>query len=70
MLKKSLFTQRQIEIILNFKNIELKVIRITKVHTIGRYHSHGLSTLYYSIVLLRVLALLPDDPSQNSRTGV
>ena len=64
MLKKSLFTQRQIEIILNFKNIEQVDLGITK----GAYYRQvsqsreKLSALYYSIVLLRVLGiLLPDD---------
>ncbi len=64
MLKKSLFTQRQIEIILNFKNIEQVDLGITK----GAYYRQvsqsreKLSSLYYSIVLLRVLGiLLPDD---------
>ena len=64
MLKKSLFTQRQIEIILNFKNIERIDLGISK----GAYYRQvsqsreKLSSLYYSIVLLRVLGiLLPDD---------
>ena len=64
MLKKSLFTQRQIEIILNFKNIERIDLGISK----GAYYRQvsqsreKLSALYYSIVLLRVLGiLLPDD---------
>ena len=64
MLKKSLFTQRQIEIILNFKNIEQVDLGISK----GAYYRQvsqsreKLSSLYYSIVLLRVLGiLLPDD---------
>ena len=64
MLKKSLFTRRQIEIILNFKNIEQVDLGITK----GAYYRQvsqsreKLSALYYSIVLLRVLGiLLPDD---------
>ena len=64
MLKKSLFTQRQIEIILNFKNIEQIDLGISK----GAYYRQvsqsreKLSSLYYSIVLLRVLGiLLPDD---------
>ena len=64
MLKKSLFTQRQIEIILNFNNIEQVDLGITK----GAYYRQvsqsreKLSALYYSIVLLRVLGiLLPDD---------
>ena len=63
-MKKSLFTQRQIEIILNFKNIEQVDLGISK----GAYYRQvsqsreKLSSLYYSIVLLRVLGiLLPDD---------
>ena len=63
-MKKSLFTQRQIEIILNFKNIEQVDLGISK----GAYYRQvsqsreKLSALYYSIVLLRVLGiLLPDD---------
>ena len=63
-MKKSLFTQRQIEIILNFKNIEQIDLGISK----GAYYRQvsqsreKLSSLYYSIVLLRVLGiLLPDD---------
>ena len=63
MLKKSLFTQRQIEIILNFKNIEQVDLGITK----GAYYRQvsqsreKLSALYYSIVLLRVLGILLTD---------
>ena len=64
MLKKSLFTRRQIEIILNFKNIEQVDLGITKAAYYRQVSQsrEKLSALYYSIVLLRVLGiLLPDD---------
>jgi len=63
-IKKSLFTERQIEIILNQKDLLESKFTITK----GAYHrqvsqSRGkLIALFYSIILLRGLGiLLPDD---------
>ncbi len=63
-IKKSLFTERQIEIILNQKNILESRFSITK----GAYYRQvgqsreKLIALFYSIILLRGLGiLLPDD---------
>ncbi|MDH3204600.1 MAG: hypothetical protein OEL81_07990 [Nitrosopumilus sp.] len=63
-IKKSLFTERQIEIILNQKNLLESNFSITK----GAYYRQvgqsreKLISLFYSIILLRGLGiLLPDD---------
>lgn len=63
-IKKSLFTERQIEIILNQKNLQKSDFAITK----GAYYRQvgqsrdKLIGLFYSIILLRGLGiLLPDD---------
>ncbi len=63
-IKKSLFTERQIEIILNQKNIQESRFSITK----GAYYRQvgqsreKLIALFYSIILLRGLGiLLPND---------
>lgn len=63
-IKKSLFTERQIEIILNQKNLLESEFSITK----GAYYRQvgqsreKLIALFYSIILLRgVGILLPDD---------
>lgn len=63
-IKNSLFTERQIEIILNHKNIQESSFSITK----GAYYRQvgqsrdKLIALFYSIILLRGLGiLLPDD---------
>ena len=63
-IKKSLFTERQIEIILNQKNLLEFEFSITK----GAYYRQvgqsreKLISLFYSIILLRGLGiLLPDD---------
>ncbi len=63
-IKKSLFTERQIEIILNQKNILESKFSITK----GAYYRQvgqsreKLIALFYSIILLRGLGiLLPND---------
>ena len=63
-IKKSLFTERQIEIILNQKNLQESDFTITK----GAYYRQvgqsrdKLIGLFYSIILLRGLGiLLPDD---------
>ena len=63
-IKKSLFTQRQIEIILNHKNIVEQEFSISK----GAYFRqvsqsrNKLASLYYSIILFRGLGIiLPDD---------
>jgi hypothetical protein len=69
-IKKSLFTERQIEIILNHKNLEHLEFSISK----GAYYRQvsqsrdKLMGLYYSIILLRGLGiLLPDDIDVISR---
>ncbi len=69
-IKKSLFTERQIEIILNHKNLLESEFRISK----GAYYRQlgqsrqKLISFYYSIVLLRGLGiLLPDDIDVMSR---
>ena len=69
-IKKSLFTERQIEIILKQKNLEEIEFSITK----GAYYrqvkqsKNKLAGLYYSIILLRGLGvLLPDDIDVISR---
>lgn len=63
-IKKSLFTERQIEIILNHKNIVEQEFSISK----GAYFRqvsqsrNKLASLYYSIILFRGLGIiLPDD---------
>ena len=63
-IKKSLFTERQIEIILNQKDLAESKFSITK----GAYYRQvgqsreKLVSLFYSIILLRGLGiLLPDD---------
>jgi len=63
-IKKSLFTERQIEILLNQKNLLESNFSITK----GAYYRQvgqsreKLIALFYSIILLRGLGiLLPDD---------
>ena len=63
-IKKSLFTERQIEIILNYKRLADTKFAITP----GAYHrqvgqsKEKLVKLFYSIALLRGLGiLLPDD---------
>jgi len=63
-IKKSLFTERQIEIILNQKDLQETKFSITK----GAYYRQvsqsreKLIGLFYSIILLRGLGiLLPDD---------
>ena len=63
-IKKSLFTERQIEIILKKKDLSDGEITITK----GAYYRQvsqsreKLAGLYYSFIVLRVLGvLLPDD---------
>ncbi|MFB5611138.1 MAG: hypothetical protein ACE5R3_02785 [Nitrosopumilaceae archaeon] len=69
-IKKSLFTERQIEIILNQRNLSQNKFNITK----GAYYRqvsqsrNKLMALFYSIVLLRGLGiLLPDDVDVMSR---
>jgi len=69
-IEKSLFTERQIEIILNQKNLSETKFSITR----GAYYRQvsqsrsKLVGLYYSIVLLRGLGvLLPDDIDVISR---
>ena len=69
-IKKSLFTQRQIEIILNHKNLVESEFSISK----GAYFRpvnqsrNKLIGLYYSIILLRGLGvILPDDIDVISR---
>ena len=69
-IKKSLFTQRQIEIILNHKNLIESKFSISK----GAYFRqvsqsrNKLIGLYYSIILLRGLGIiLPDDIDVISR---
>ncbi len=63
-IKKSLFTERQIEIILNQRNLSLNEFNIPS----GAYYRqvgqsrHKLMALFYSVVLLQSLGiLLPDD---------
>ena len=63
-IKKSLFTERQIEIILNQKDILESKFSITKgaYYRQVRQSREKLIGLYYSIILLRGLGiLLPDD---------
>ena len=69
-IKKSLFTERQIEIILNHKNLVETKFRISK----GAYFRqvsqsrNKLIGFYYSIILLRGLGvILPDDIDVISR---
>lgn len=63
-IKKSLFTERQIEIILNYKNLISSRFDISK----GAYYRQvnqsreKLSRFYYTMILLRGLSIvLPDD---------
>ncbi len=69
-IKKSLFTERQIEIILNQKNITNSKFNISK----GAYYRqvsqsrHKLMSFFYTIILFRGLGiLLPDDIDVISR---
>ena len=69
-IKNSLFTERQIEIILNFKNLQDSSFDISR----GAYFRqvsqsrNKLRGLFYSIILLRGLGiLLPDDIDVISR---
>jgi hypothetical protein len=69
-IKKSLFTERQIEIILNQKNLIESNFGISK----GAYYRqlsqsrNKLMSFYYTVVLLRSLGiLLPDDIDVMSR---
>ena len=69
-IKKSLFTERQVEIILNQKGLRESKFPITR----GAYYRQvgqsrdKLAGLYYSVVLLRGLGvLLPDDIDVISR---
>ena len=69
-IKKSLFTERQIEIILKQKDLSLMEFPITK----GAYYRQvsqsreKLSGLYYSFIVLRILGIvLPDDIDVISR---
>ena len=69
-IKKSLFTERQIEIILKQKELSLVEFPITK----GAYYRQvsqsreKLSGLYYSFIVLRILGIvLPDDIDVISR---
>ena len=69
-IKKSLFTERQIEIILNQKNLLDSKFSISK----GAYYRqlsqsrNKLMSFYYTVVLLRGLGiLLPDDIDVMSR---
>ena len=63
-IKNSLFTERQIEIILNYRNLLNSEFRISKgayYRQLGQSRSK-LTSFYYTIVLLRSLGiLLPDD---------
>lgn len=63
-IKKSLFTKRQIEIILNHKNIVEQEFSISKgayFRQVGQSRNK-LASLYYSIILFRGLGIiLPDD---------
>ena len=69
-IKKSLFTERQIEIILNRKNLLESEFNISKgayFRQVGQSRSK-LIAFYYSIILLRGLGiLLPDDIDVISR---
>ena len=69
-IKKSLFTERQIEIILNQRSLSQNQFNITK----GAYYRqvsqsrNKLISLFYTVVLLRGLGiLLPDDIDVMSR---
>ena len=69
-IKKSLFTERQIEIILNYKNLVLREFNISK----GAYFRQvaqsrkKLIGFYYTVVILRSLGIiLPDDIDVTSR---
>ena len=63
-IKKSLFTERQIEIILNHKNLsefEFSISKGAYFRQVGQSRNKLIS-LYYSIILLRGLGIiLPDD---------
>ncbi len=69
-IKKSLFTERQIEIILNYKNLVLQDFNISK----GAYFRqvsqsrNKLLGFFYTVIVLRSLGiLLPDDIDVISR---
>lgn len=63
-IKNSLFTERQIEIILNYKNLlesDLQISRGAYYRQLGQSRNK-LKSFYYTAVLLRALGiLLPDD---------
>ena len=69
-IKKSLFTERQIEIILNHKNLaesRFSISRGAYFRQVGQSRNKLIS-LYYSIILLRGLGvILPDDIDVISR---
>ena len=69
-IKKSLFTERQIEIILNRKNLLETEFNISKVAYFRQVVQarNKIIAFYYSIILLRGLGiLLPDDIDVMSR---
>ena len=69
-IKKSLFTERQIEIILNHKNLEEIKFNISKGAYFRQVNQsrNKVIGLYYSIILLRGLGIiLPDDIDVISR---
>ena len=70
MIEKSLFTERQIEIILSSRNLLDSEFRISKgayYRQVGQSRSK-LMSFYYTVVLLRGLGiLLPDDIDVMSR---
>lgn len=70
LIEKSLFTERQIEILLNSKDLKKSVFGISR----GAYYRQAgqsrdkLARFYYTVVLLRGLGvLLPDDIDVMSR---
>ena len=69
-IKNSLFTERQIEIILNYKNLQDSSFEISRgayFRQVGQSRNK-LKGLFYSIILLRGLGiLLPDDIDVISR---
>ena len=69
-IKKSLFTERQIEIILNHKNLEEIKFNISKGAYFRQVNQsrNKVIGLYYSVILLRGLGIiLPDDIDVISR---
>jgi len=62
-IKKSLFTERQIEIILNHKNLEEIKFNISKGAYFRQVNQsrNKVIGLYYSIILLRGLGIIPPD---------